>query len=355
MPTEPHAPNQPKLSAVVDQLVGLIGPDAALDLGYEDPVTAIELHFNPLRVVPMPDFGGLGDRCSTDGFYEKLLDPVHPTIVFDSSVSPTRARFTIMHELGHHLFATVGAHLLDDLDVIGRSAAGAMLAEEKACHEFAGRILISDKLMTEVLGHRTQLLPSHLVELRKRTTASWDAIAVRSVNWAVSRVAVVLIREPGVVSSSFSSPRLAGPWWPRGSDVQPDGPLASAHERDHTAAKDIYRSGLAFEEQLYCDSLRVNDQLAVCVLGDRPSDGRFDMLETPEPSWKDKEEFCAWDHDERNHGWCHQCSGRLCRTCGRCGCQKPIASPTCPGCGLPAPINPGFKFCRSCLLDGREE
>lgn len=62
-------------------------------------------------------------------------------------------------------------------------------------------------------------------------------------------MAVVLIREPGVVSSSFSSPRLAGPWWPRGSQVQRDGPLASALERDHTAAKDVYRSGLAFKEQ----------------------------------------------------------------------------------------------------------
>jgi len=351
----PNGPARPTVSSVVDQLIGLVDRDVADDLASEDPTTAVALHFEPLRVIALPDFGHLGDTCSTDGFYEAELDPDHPTIIFDATVNPARARFTIVHELGHHLFATVGAHLLDDLDLVGRSSAGAGLAEERACHEFAGRILIPDQLMAEVVGDQTQLLPAHLVELRARTAASWDAIAVRCVNWAPARAAVVFIRTVGIVGSSVSAPRLASPWWPRGSNVQSGGPLARAIERDHVAAKETYRAGLAFAEQLFCDTLRVNGGLAVCVLADRPSDGRFDILEPAEAAWKEREEFCAWDGDERDHGWCDRCSGRLCRTCQRCGCEQPLASPNCAGCGLPAPRNAGFKFRRTCVLDGRED
>jgi hypothetical protein len=79
-----------------------------------------------------------------------------------------------------------------------------------------------------------------------------------------------------------------------GSAVQHGGALARAIDTDRQrAVKDVFRWNLPFAEQLYCDTVRIHDGLAVGVLTDRPSDGRFDILEDIEPAWKDREEFCA--------------------------------------------------------------
>lgn len=346
--------HRPTIAKVVDEMLTLLSSEVLNDLAHEDPATAVEIHFAPIRVAPLPGVLALGEDCSTDGFYDAIIDPTRPTIVFDANVSAARSHFTILHELGHHLFATTAAHLLDDLDRIGALSNGAQAAEERACHEFAARVLIPDSALVAVLPGDHLLLPQHLLDLHERTNASWDAIAVRCVNATQARVAVVLLREPGVISTGVAAPRLRGTWWPRGALVDPGGPLARAFSRDHRAQKEYYRHNLAFAEQLYCDTLKIHDQLVVAVLADRPSDGHFDFLEQPTASWAEKEEFCLWDGDERDVGWCDICRGRRCRRCDRCGCTKPIATPTCPGCGLPNPTNPGSVICRSCVMDGRE-
>jgi IrrE N-terminal-like domain len=340
---------------VVESLLNLIEPSVRRDLACEEPATAVELHFAPVRVRALPGARRLGEQCVTDGYYEASFDTAKPTIIHDAAVSESRAHFTILHELGHHLFATSAAHLLDDLDEIGGSGIGAQAAEERACHLFAAKILIPDDELVRVLPPAAQLLPSHLVELKETTRASWDAVAVRCVNWVQARVAVVLLRQPGLVSMSAASPRLGTVWWPHGSNVTSGGALSRAFGRPQVALKDTYRYDLAYNEQLFCDTLCVHDRLAIAVMSDKPSNGEFDILEPPTPSWQDREDFCAWDGDERDVGWCDLCHGQRCRTCHRCGCGKPRPSPICPGCMLPEPINPGSRFCRSCVLDGRDE
>ena len=347
-------PPRSTIATVVDALIATVDVSVLWDLAFEDPTTAVEIHFAPLRVLAMPDAGGLGDECATDGCYEASIDATKPCIVHDASVGRTRAHFTILHELAHHLFATTAAHLLDDLDRIGGSAQGAKAAEERACHEFAGRVLVPDEVMDRVLGDVQILTPDHLVELHDATRASWDAIAVRCVNRMPSRVAVVLLRTPGIVAGAVASPKLGGAWWPAGSSVAGGGAMARAFGARQTARKDTYRFGHAYAEQLYCDTVQVHDGLAIAVLADRRSDGRFDLLEPATPAWQDREEFCAFDGDERDVGWCDQCRGHRCRTCGRCGCTTPAPQPICPGCSLPAPKNPdGGSLCRTCVLDGR--
>ena len=62
--------------------------------------------------------------------------------------------------------------------------------------------------------------------------------------------------------------------------------------------------------------------------------------------------FCAWCGDERDVGWCDNCSGRRCRSCQRCGCQTPIKNPLCPQCHLHSPFRPTAHVCMDCEAAG---
>lgn len=135
----------PAIHDVVKQMIALVPDDALHDLQYEDPASAVEVHYEPVRVHRLPHASLLGGDCSVDGYYESFIDPASPRILYSDDVVAERARFTIIHELGHHIFNTVGAVLLDDLDRMGGSAAEAQRAEESACHQFAGQVLVPTK------------------------------------------------------------------------------------------------------------------------------------------------------------------------------------------------------------------
>lgn len=341
---------RPTIDTVTTALVELVEPIID-DLANEDPAVAVEAYFDPLRVRSLPAASLSSSECSIDGYYETNVDPKRPWILYADDVAAARARFTILHELGHHLFATSAASLLDDLDAIGGSATGATQAEEAVCHRFAGHVLIPQPLVdAEIDGQ--ELRPEHVIALHDRSHASWEAVAVRSAAAATRRTVVLLIREPGEISFAAPSGRIAQSRWPRGSGVQPHGTLARALGAERQRAiKDVYRWNLAYAEQLYCDTTRVHDRLAVGVLRDKPSDRRFDILEDVEPSWKTKEEFCSRCGDERDVGWCDTCRGRRCRSCGSCGCDRPKENPLCPQCFLHKPFRPGASMCLDCERD----
>ncbi len=351
MPSSGPVP-RPTIENVTAALVELVEPIID-DLANEDPAVAVEAYFDPLKVRSLPAANLSSSECSIDGYYETNVDPNRPWILYADDVAAARARFTILHELGHHLFATSAASLLDDLDVIGGSAAGAIQAEETVCHHFAGRVLIRQQLVdAEVDGER--LRPEHVITLHDRSHASWEAVAVRAAEAVTRRAVVLLIRQAGEISFAATSGRMPQWRWPRGSRVQPHGPLARALGAERQRAiKDVYRWNLAYAEQLYCDTTRVHDRLAVAVLTDKPSDGRFDILEDVEPSWKTKEEFCPRCGDERDVGWCDTCRGRRCRSCGSCGCDRPRENPLCPQCFLRKPFRPGASVCLDCERDLR--
>lgn len=341
---------RPTIDTVTAALVELVEPIID-DLANEDPADAVEAYFDPLRVRSLPAASLSSSECSIDGYYETNVDPNRPWILYADDVAAARARFTILHELGHHLFASSAASLLDDLDVIGGSAAGATQAEEAVCHRFAGHVLIPQPLVdAEVDGQ--ELRPEQVIALHDRSHASWEAVAVRSAEAATRRTVVLLIREPGEISFATASGRMAQWRWPRGSGVQPHGPLARALGAERQRAiKDVYRWKLAYAEQLYCDTTRVHHRLAIGVLSDKPSDRRFDILDDVEPSWKTKEEFCPRCGDERDVGWCDTCRGRRCRSCGSCGCDRPKENPPCPQCFLHKPFRPGASMCLDCERD----
>lgn len=92
----------------------------------------------------------------------------------------------------------------------------------------------------------------------------------------------------------------------------------------------------------------MHDGFAVAVLTDKPSDGRFDVPEDPEPIWKEREDFCERCSEERTVGWCDTCKGRYCPDCERRACSPIASNPLCPGCGLTGSTRTGAKYCLTC-------
>jgi len=336
------------VEAVASDLYDLVPAAALPDLRSEDPGVAVEVHFEPVVVRPLPAVNFRGADCSIDGYYEATLDPDRPSILYSNEVAAERARFTILHELGHHLLNGDGAHLLDDLDLLGGSAVGAARLEEEVCHQLAGRLLIPSGDLDAVIAGDV-LRPAHIVELHDRTNASWEAVAVRAVGHGGIKAAVVLIREPGLVSFAAASGLS---WWPRGSPLAPGGPLDKAFVYNSLATPDVHRHGLAYSERMFCGTSRVHDRLVVGVLTPKPRDGHFEILEQPDPVWKEREEFCRWCGNERNVGWCDACSGQRCHSCSRCGCGAPRQNPLCPECLRMNAFNPTARVCVDCEADG---
>lgn len=339
-----------ELQEIADALITHVPDVTRTDLSREDPIVAFEVHFPDVRLRALPSSDFRNSECSTDGYYETNLVE-RPWILYAADVSASRARFTLLHELAHHLLQTACAHLLDGIDQLGRSAAEAAKIEEAVCHRFAGGILLPTDLVTEVLGE-DQLRPHHIVDLHEQSEASWEAVAIRAVDSHAGKAAVVLVREHGRIAFCAASPKLRWNWWPRGSTVPVGGPLSKAFSQRQRALPETYRAELPAAERMYCDTIPVHAQLAIAVLSDKPSDGHFDILEAPAPAWQEREEFCEWDGAERNVGWCDLCKGRLCSDCGRCGCSKPLVNPRCPVCGNSEPVRPGARVCRTCEADG---
>src|ERR1700677_3723018 len=122
------------LGSITEVLLGHVPEEARVDLCNEDPAAAVELYFGPVGCQALPSANVVHGSCSIDGYYTPEGD-TRPWIFYAADVHERRARFTILHELGHHLIMTDAAALLDDIDVIGAaSGSGAIQIEEAVCH-----------------------------------------------------------------------------------------------------------------------------------------------------------------------------------------------------------------------------
>lgn len=337
----------PTVESIASALLALVPEDVRVDLRSEDPAIAVELYFGPIGCQALSSRSFVAGDCSIDGYYVSGLDS-KPWIVYASDVHLDRARFTILHELGHHLFVTVAAELLDELDVLGGSAEGAIRAEEAVCHRFAASLLVPDELLREIIGDHP-VTPQHIVSLHDRAAASWEAVAIRAAEVMPMAGAVVLVRGETTVSFSASSPRLGAAWWPRGSSLKPAGPLTRARRLRQTALPEEYRYGLGYPRSMFCDTLPAHGGLGIGVLSEKPTDGSLSIIEEAEPAWKHRTLFCEWCPGvERDQGWCYRCNGPYCPECDRCGCSHPVENPLCTRCGLLKPFRPGATICLDC-------
>jgi hypothetical protein len=309
------------------------------------------LYFGPIGCQALPSAGITRGSCSIDGYYAADVDPLRPWIFYADDVHEDRARFTVMHELGHHLLATAAATLLDDLDVLGGSAEAAILAEEAVCHRFAGNLLVPDELLVETIGG-DRVTPVHVVTVHEKAAASWEACAVRVAEFMPAAGAVVLVRDGATVAFCAASSRMGSAWWPRDSRLDPGGPLGRGLRLRQTAQREQYRFGLGYPKAMFCDTLAVHEGLAIGVLSDKPSDGSLSIIEESEPVWKQRVEFCEWHPGvERDVGWCIRCRGKRCPECGRCGCSHLVPNPVCPQCRMINPFRDGATMCRDCEGD----
>jgi Zn-dependent peptidase ImmA (M78 family) len=341
----------PTPETIVSALLDHLADDVRADLRSEDPATAIELYFGPIGFQPLPGARVAKGQCATDGYYDNQIDPRRPWIIYAEDVHETRVRFTILHELGHHLLVTVAAELLDDIDVVGASAEGAIHTEEAICHRFAGKLLVPDELLVDTVGS-DRVKPEHVVAVHEKAMASWEAVAVRVAELMPAPGAVVLLRDGETVAFCASSPSLGSGWWPRDSRLDPNGPLARGLNLRQTARPEQYRFGLGYARAMFCDTLPVHDGLGIGVLSVKPSDGSLSIIEEAEAAWKERVLFCEWCPGvERDRGWCYRCSGPYCPECDRCGCTHPVKNPRCPTCGLLKPFRAGATMCRDCEAD----
>lgn len=345
------ATRAPTIESITAQLIALVPNDARGDLVDEDPASAIAVYFEPVGLRKLPRRSLIADDCSTDGYYEPFIDPAQPWIIYADDVAPPRVRFTLLHELGHHLFNTSAAPLLDDLDRLGGSSERARRLEETVCHQFASELLLPTELVDEILPANGAVLPAHVRELHERAEAvSLDAASVRVAGRLRVPGAVVIMRNEATLA--FCAARgLEGGWWPRGSAVDPIGPLARALRIEQTARPDTYRWQLAHARQLHCDTLPVHDRLAIAILATIPSDGSLNIVDEVEPAWKTREYWCEQCNEERTEGWCDRCHGPYCPECDRCRCNKPRLNPLCRECGLQKPFRPGAAMCIDCEKD----
>jgi hypothetical protein len=342
------------LGSITAALLEHVTDEARADLRSEDPTSAVNLYFGPIGFQPLPAARVTGGDCSTDGSYDSEIDPGQPWIIYANDVHQARVRFTILHELGHHLLMTVAYLLLEDIDVVGASSgAGAIQTEEAVCHRFAGKLLVPDELLIDTIGN-ARIMPEHVVAIHSGGPASWEAVAIRVAEMMPMAGAVVLLRDAAIVGFCAASSRLSSAWWPRGSALNPSGPLARGLQLRQRAQPERYRYGLGYAQAMFCDTLPVHDGLAIGVLSDKPSDGSLSIIQEPEPAWKERVEFCEWHPGvQRDVGWCDTCKGRKCQECWRCGCSHPVQNPLCPRCGLLQPFRPGASVCRDCEVDLR--
>src|SRR5947209_18823945 len=110
--------------------------------------------------------------------------------------------------------------------------------------------------------------------------------------------AVLFIRDPGIVA--FCATRgLKVQWWPRGSDVEPNGVLFPALEVRRIAGPGTYRWGFSYSH--CCSATRYPSMTpSRCCYGSaaerRPP---VEILEDPEPAWQQRSHYSAWFHEQR--------------------------------------------------------
>jgi hypothetical protein len=274
------------LTPIIEQMLSLL-PMHPEQLIWT-PARAIRRHFPTVSLKALPAASPFASQqCECDGYYESTLTPGRPWILYRDDVAPGRVRFTLLHELGHHLIWDVDPQLLSLIDAIAGDRSDPARLEERVCHRFASTLLVSDKLLDHVLSGSDPDV-SHVEVLGQLSPASWQAVAVRVAQRMRAPGAVILLRSPGRVAFAATSPELYG-FWPAGSRIAPGGPLARAFQRADHNARDIFAWDQPGQQRLWCSVRPVHPRLAIAVLSAEP----FGQL-SQDPSWHSAGAAAPW-------------------------------------------------------------
>lgn len=275
----------------------------------DDPQTTIEMLFPTMTVSSRSPSPG-GDGCGVDGTYNPGPPP---RIVFADDVIPARRRFTLLHELGHHLIEHDGP--LNELDV-----SGVERRDEAICNEVAASILIPAELVDEHIP--AKFTAQDVARLHASVEASRSACCVAAVRRLHHPGCVMLGTAEGV--AVFTAHHLGTEWRvARGSPQGADSILAKAGRSIARAARETttvrFASGNVsgpLHGDAYVDddgwvfAVFVQDTVSPWVRG-----LAFNTVDTgPDYETIDCDrcgEVTAWKT-------CRTCGDKICPTCDRC-------------------------------------
>lgn len=291
------------------------------------------------------------EACACDGaYFPEPYAPV-PTIGYVSTPGSRREKFTLLHELGHHLLRLDHSLLSrigdeDDPDAF----------EERTCDAFAGSILVPDDVTRALLANRRPEA-ADLMRLYDTSNGSREACAVRLAEHLRCEGYVALLDTP-TRTLRFASPSPEAPYrWRRGSNI-PSG--HAAWKAVSTGAyrgegEIVWQSG--YRQQLWLDAVRVGSLVVAIFSADRywqASD--LGILSDPAITRSAPVAFSGTcPHCGSNvYGLraCDQCGNVKCRKCGKCGCgAPPPAQRVCTSCHMvkgKAQFRAGSAVCKDC-------
>jgi Zn-dependent peptidase ImmA (M78 family) len=302
-----------------------------------------------IRVRPLEDVPA-SELCACDGaFFER---PV-PNIAYAPTPGSSRERFTLVHEFAHYLIRRHHDILsaLHDLDEdAGR------VAEERACHAFAGQILVPDEVIERILAGRPPEA-RHLRDVFTASSGSLEACAVRLAEHLPTN-GYVVIADPTERRIRFASPSPSAPYqWGRHTPLPHQHPLW----RTHTAGayrgqgQVIWASGSRMT--LWLDAAADGHLIHAVFSETRYWGGEgLSVLDQPPTAARPTAMSGSCRHcgaDIWGYTACPTCGDVRCRVCSRCGCGAPAATTrVCSVCHLQKGRgqfrSPASTACRDC-------
>ncbi len=322
-------------------------PDNTREELARDPVAAIERL--GIRVVtlstPFPS-----DECGCDGVY--FPEP-RPTIAYTPTQRSRRENFTLLHELGHHLIRRDDDVNSDLADLDEEDGAD---AEEKLCDAFAGRTLVPDRVVAEILMGRSPEA-SDLDRLFENSIGSREACAIRLAE-RMPCFGYVAILDPAQHKVRFASASPhCGYRWRRGSDLPSGHPVWNAVN----SVKGFRGEGEVVWERhrknIWLDAVASGPVVIAIFSEDRywKADGLNLLSGTSAAPARSISMSGTCKHcgaDTWGNRACNICGDVKCRSCGRCGCgARERLTLVCSRCRLTkasTQFPAGSTTCRDC-------
>ena len=324
------------------RLLGEVDRDLLPELA-EDPETVIPVLFDGVLVSakgPSPK-----GHCDVDGTYNP-----HPpvTIEYADDVAPSRQRFTMLHELGHHLIFNDDA--LNTLAVTDTER-----PDEAICNEVAASILLPEEFVSQHLPAGTFTAEDVARLDSARDIASRAACCVAAVRRLHLPGCVVLGTSDG--TAEFIAHQISTPWRiARGTPQGSSSLLATAGKRGHApgVTQVSFASGKQ-SSQVHADAFDAGDGwIFMVVVADTHSPWekslRFATAETGAPAEVVECPRCDKAFTAR---WapCPECGEVRCPDCKHCGCRSQAKERRCRICTqlkVEALFESGSDVCRDC-------
>ena len=310
----------------------------------EDPASTVEGLF-AVEVTLRPALSR-ASGCTVEGTY----DPgPPPRILAASDVAQARTRFTILHELGHHLIELDGS--LNDLSVRDSDR-----RDEEICDEIAARVLMPEDVREELVP-AGRFTARNVAELYGATRASHQACCVTAARRLKAPGCVILGTSDGTATYVAHHPttqwRIA-----RGTPQGEDSLIAKATRRSTKHARGVanvrFSSG-ALSGPMHGDAFAAEDGWVYAVIVE---DSHSPWERTPRHvitnPWPEAAEIECGHCGEASRSRrapCRRCGDRFCRRCGRCSCPLVPATRLCPACFLQKASNQfvdGSAVCVDC-------